>query len=90
MLFLLLATTRRRIGALGVLVGLCLFAWWALQPVGPVCPEGLSLSSDPWGSTYDPAGDIASEGSYSTIGSGGDEPCAAETRHPRLYGWLGL
>lgn len=112
-----LTTPRRRIGVLGALVCLCLFAWWAVQPVGPACPEGLTLSSDPWSSTYDPAdavtgsGDIEDGGTYvpregdapspgtgvvtppgtsSTFGSGGDDPCGAETRHPRLFGWVGL
>nr|WP_202542156.1 hypothetical protein [Streptomyces sp. SID2563] len=74
----------RNLAAFGAVAGLCLFAWWAVQPAGGSCPdkgltlssgsnEGLTLSSDPYGSTYDPDYD----------------PCA-QARHPRLYGWLGL
>jgi hypothetical protein len=93
-------------------VGLCLFALWAVQPVGSDCRpnEGLTLSSDPHGSTYDPAdgkehGDVEYEGRYvplegpvpspgasvdAATGSDDYDPCGAEARHPRMYGWLGL
>ncbi|WP_346342034.1 hypothetical protein [Streptomyces sp. SID2563] len=80
----LLPLPLRNLAAFGAVAGLCLFAWWAVQPAGGSCPdkgltlssgsnEGLTLSSDPYGSTYDPDYD----------------PCA-QARHPRLYGWLGL
>ncbi|MFK0102120.1 hypothetical protein [Streptomyces sp. NPDC091040] len=80
----LLPLPLRKLAAFGAVAGLCLFAWWAVQPAGGSCPdkglalssgpdEGLTLSSDPYGSTYDPDYD----------------PCA-QARHPRLYGWLGL
>lgn len=113
----LISTPRRRLATIGTLGGLCLFAWWSVQPVGGDCPdEGLTLSSDPFGSTYDPAdteggGDVEYEGRYTplegpapsptanadvaavpdaAVGPGDHDPCGAETRHPRLYGWLGL
>ncbi|MGW4393031.1 hypothetical protein [Streptomyces sp. NPDC004685] len=105
----LMSTPRRQLAALGAIAGLCLFAWWAVQPVGGDCPnEGLTLSSDPYGSSYGPAdakgsgdveyhgsyvpleGDVASPGGSSVIGSGDYDPCRAETRHPRLFGWVGL
>ncbi|MFE6886688.1 hypothetical protein [Streptomyces sp. NPDC057694] len=113
----LISSPRRQFATFGTIASLCLFAWWAVQPVGGDCPnEGLTLSSDPYGSTYDPAaakgaGDIEYEGRYvpldgpapspgasadaasipdTAIGSGDYDPCGAEPRHPRLYGWLGL
>lgn len=76
----LLFSSRRRRVSLIVLAGLCLFAWWSVQPVGPDCPA-RTLSSDPYGSVYDP--------STARTGGFGDE-CTADARHPRLYGWLGL
>ncbi|MEV5607291.1 hypothetical protein [Streptomyces sp. NPDC052225] len=52
----LISTPRRWFAIFGTVAGLCLFAWWAVQPVSGDCPdEGLTLSSDPYGSTYDPA-----------------------------------
>lgn len=107
----LISSPRRRLATFGTIAGLCLFAWWAVQPVGGDCSnEGLALSSDPYGSTYDPAdakrqGDVEYEGRYvplegpvpspgasadAAIGSGDYNPCGAGTRHPRIYGWLGL
>ncbi|WP_037890547.1 hypothetical protein [Streptomyces sp. Tu 6176] len=86
-----ISTRRRQLVGFGAIVGLCLFAWWAVQPVGDDCPtEGLTLSSDPYGSTYDPA-EAKGTSTSAAFGSGGDDaPCQAETQHPRLYGWLGL
>ncbi|WP_328899142.1 hypothetical protein OHR86_03355 [Streptomyces sp. NBC_00441] len=113
----LLSLPLRKLAAFGTIAGLCLFAWWAVQPAGGSCPgEGLTLSSDPYGSTYDPAdtkgrGDVEYEGRYvplespepspgastdavavpdAAIGSDDYDPCGAQARHPRLYGWLGL
>ncbi|MFF1542194.1 hypothetical protein [Streptomyces sp. NPDC058291] len=81
---------RRQLASFGAVAGLCLFAWWAVQPVGDDCPtEGRTLSSDPYGSTYDPA-EAKGSSTSAAFGSGGDDPCQAETQHPRLYGWLGL
>ncbi|MET9497406.1 hypothetical protein [Streptomyces sp. NPDC006552] len=113
----LISTPRRQLATFGTIAGLCLFAWWAVQPVGGACPnEGLTLSSGPYGSSYDPAdtksqGDIEYEGRYvplngpapspgvstdprwdsdTALRPGDYDPCGAETRHPRLYGWVGL
>ncbi|MFG2565694.1 hypothetical protein ACGFR6_09680 [Streptomyces sp. NPDC048567] len=84
----LLSLPLRKLAAFGTVAALCLFAWWAVQPAGGSCPdkgltlssgtdEGLTLSSDPYGSTYGPDHDP----DY--------DPCA-QARHPRLYGWFGL
>nr|WP_239091858.1 DinB family protein [Streptomyces sp. SID14478] len=107
----LISTRRRRLAAFSAVAALCAFAWWAVQPVGGACADtGLTLSSDPYGSTYDSpdavkgSGDVQYEGKYvpsegslpsadsgsSLFGSGSNDPCGAETQHPRLFGWLGL
>ncbi|MFD9590678.1 hypothetical protein ACFWBM_39015 [Streptomyces sp. NPDC059980] len=85
-----ISTPRRQLATLGALAALSLFAWWAVEPVGGDCQaEGLTLSSDPYGSTYDPA-ETQGTRTSATFGGGSDGPCPTETRHPRLYGWLGL
>ncbi|SDL39112.1 hypothetical protein [Streptomyces indicus] len=68
---------RRRLVVLAVTAGLCLFAWWAMQPVSSGCPIA------------DPT-EVQATISSEAFGSSSDAPCAAETQHPRLYGWLGL
>ncbi|WP_299535832.1 hypothetical protein [uncultured Streptomyces sp.] len=66
----LISFRHRPLATFGTAAGLCLLAWWAVQPVGGDCPdEGLTLSSDPYGSTYNPAndkgqGDVEYEGRY--------------------------
>ncbi|MFD7677454.1 hypothetical protein [Streptomyces sp. NPDC060187] len=81
---------RRQLAILGVIAAVCLFACWAVEPVGAECQaEGLTLSSDPYGSTYDPA-EAQGNRTSATFGGGSDDPCPMGTRHPRLYGWLGL
>ncbi|MFJ8896923.1 hypothetical protein ACIRCZ_20240 [Leifsonia sp. NPDC102414] len=85
-----ISTPRRQLATFGAIAALCLFAWWAVQPVGGDCQAvGSTLSSDPYGSTYDP-GHTQGTRTSATFGFGDDDPCPAETRHPRLYGWLGL
>ncbi|MFI0240604.1 hypothetical protein [Streptomyces sp. NPDC016845] len=79
----LLPTLRRpAVVASMAFFGLCLLAWWAVQPVGPDCP---TLSSDPYGSTFD-SSQMATH-YHSTLSSG--EDCMSGSTHPRLYDWFG-